>query len=830
MKIKQTYSIRESDFGTQEINVIISDVYTDLFNGDDVDIETDIIKLESTREDLELEKLSFAVDELGFSIRETSADTEDDKNALFFCLDATKVEVERYIIIYFGTISESNLVFAGKINSKISGQDIKHDRSEWSDDLGALREYKFTALTIDFALLEQALFTDEIKDSLGNDVDNIYTRLAETDYSAITGICSTPTCYVVSNPETENVKHRPQFNLFDGINLYLDKANDIIFDLHGISVGFTFVDSELGIDVAPAEFEIDEDDYGYITAVKPDIDQLINLRICSTPNGTDEGKPYSSIHLHRGMIEPYSYNSTYTDGERKFLKHDGENEERYSWKRYKNVAELLINLARNYGCYIVKEISSTAINLKFVPRKDINLNDSIRLIGANSGTIDTEVGTNNEVIRFRELANDLFARNPNNTEYLKLGGSTLESFGVELEDKKSDFDTLDIYKKPAFIWEFIQGTLDKLKDSAIIYDLPTSASIGLVDNFTRGGSIVYGSYSGKYNSYGIRGVWLQNTHIKDEEGSGTGGGVVHFSLDERINSSVNIFCTTPETGSGTVLRPIAEIYFKHGLQNHEVGSFEEYLSRVLVTERQFYNTTYTLKAPYWNGFAEDTSGTNPSWKNLKLGTNIKLTENVIRYIDDEFQEVVLTNEFTVISIERNLQRPETTIKLALKSRFAYGYNDDLGLVATTFSMPAPDFPDTSPSIITFFDDSEVSIAEYEIETGETIEVGHAVSILPTGKAVKTKSQSTQGANILGIAYEVNNDDELVKVILSGLIRREGWSFAGIGKDVFAQTNAGNNINQTGLFIVSGSEDLSIFVGKAVTDKAILVKPEQYLLA
>lgn len=827
MKIKQTYSIRESDFGTQEINVIISDVYTDLFNGDDVDIETDIIKLESTREDLELEKLSFAVDELGFSIRETSIDDEDDKNALFFCLDAKDYKVERYIALYFGTIEISNLGFLGKINSKVSAQDIKHNRTDWSDDLGALREYKLFAQSIDFALLDEVLFNDTIEDNTGSVIPNLYDRLAVSDYASIDAICTTFNCYDVTEPLVDTVKHRPYFNLFDAINLYLDLANDILFEKYGISVGFSFEDSNLGIDVAPAEFEFDSEGYGYLTAVKPDILQLINLRVCSTAFGIESAKLYSSVHLHRGLIEPFTYNS-WIDGEgaRRFHFNDGENEEKYSWKRYKNVAELLINLARNYGCYIVKEITPTAINIKFVPRKEIDKSDNIRIIGANSGTVDTEVGINNETIKISEFANDLFVRNPTKTEYLKYGGSTMDSFSVELEDKYDKIENVkDKYKSPSYMWDFIKDTFSKDKDNVKLYDLPTSASIGLVDNFSLGGPSVGG---GKYNGYGIRGVWLQNTYIKEDRV--TIEGIFHQSLDERVNSCVNIICYTPETGSGTVLRPIAEIYFKHGSQNYEVGSFEEYLKKILVTERQFYNTTYTFKLPYWNGFAEDTSGTNPTWKNLKLGTNIKLTENVVSYLDAEFQELLLTNEFTVISIERNLQKPETTIKLSLKSRFAYGTNDDSGLVAPTFSIPAPDFPDTSPSIITFFDDSEVSIAEYEVETGETIEVGHAVSILPTGKAVKTKSQSTQGANILGIAYEVNNDDELVKVILSGLIRREGWSFAGIGKDVFAVTNAGSNINQTGLFIVSGSEDLSIFVGKAVTDKALLVRPEQYLLA
>lgn len=829
MKIKQTYSKREDRFGTQEINFIVSDDYAELFNTDNIDINTDIFIFDSNKQDLELKKFIQAVDEFDFSIRQTSIKSQSDEEAMFFCLDATNAKVARYCAAYFGSVSENNLFFVGKIDASIGGDDIVHKKDDWVDDLGVQREYKFNALSIDLALIEDALFLDPIDDSEGNNIDNVYTRIRASSHSILNAITVTPTCYTSSTPSPETIKHRGQVNTFDAINMYLDLASDIINEKHSISIDFSFEESELGFEVSPTEFEFATEGYGLINKCINDHDQLIKIRLSDTTFEIDGSDIYSTLMIHRGNIDPEVYN----DGD---INVDWTNELSFSWIRFNNVGNLIFSLARALGCFIKRTYSSTGVVLKFVPRQSFGNATSKYLIGALSGGITADVESNSERTDFEEYANymyysspsllkhDLFAKRNEMTEDVEVDESVAPNRVYDRLSYK-EWDGKKFVESPSTdVYLNVKEDYQKSKSNKV--DFPVSSTIAMIRNHQRSGTRNIKAFRYEID---IMGGWLFNTHVNNDSYLDLGGSKPKYISEssERILSALNVYCTNPETATGIVLRPIFYIYYKRGTENKEVGSLTQMMQDIEQTEKEVYKTIYTLKVPYWNAFANDESGTGASWKNVELGGSIYLNENIKKFNGIDFDDVTLVNEYTIISIQRNLQKPETTLKLQLKSRFAFGYYDSLTFSETEISIQEPiESSTTSESILTSIDDSNY-FRTYPIKTGETITEGECVSLDSVGEIVKTKSQSSQNAKVLGICTSVSGTQ--ATVLITGIVGKDGWSWAEIGGDVFCVTNAGNNLTQSGLFTISGSEDLTIFVGTAINDKEIYVKPEQYKL-
>ncbi len=846
MKILQTYSIREDIFGDQEFNFLVSDSYSELFNADNIDIHTDIFELGSSKKDLEMESFIYGIDELQLKIRETSIQNTDDKNAMFFCLDATNIKIKRFVAVYMGSIAEGNLEFVGKIESKTNGDDIVHNRADWSESLGAKREYSLTALSIDFALLEEAVFEDKITDVDGEIIPNVYDRIKASDYAELRAIES----YSMSYPIKLDAGHdllrnhydnHKQVNVYKALNMYLGLASDILQELYNIDVDFNLTESDLGIYVNPSKFELDFNGSlttGHIKSVSPDTTQLIKLVLGVNHYQANDGDPYGSPSVHRGMIDPEITKTNdyinipvdyYAVDNPEFSEIiDWKIENKYSWKRFKNVSVLIYSIARLYGCFVKRTFTYNAITIQFIPRKDFNKNNNIRLLGAKSGSIETGALSKSERKEFSEFSNylsiaDTIENNyvtldSNPVEYLKTGGSI-----------NNVLNKLNATKQ--FISNKEQLETSKDKDVKII-DLPISISNSLVSNVSTSHFISVP----KYNKTVLFNTTERYTNpITSEKSTLYTNTFSNANLYERLHSGQYIACLLPEhldyddedaLGLG-VRRPVYNIHVKIGDENFIFKNFTDYLKKVEEIEKKLYETTYTITVPFWNAFAEDGDGLNPSWKLAELGTNVRLSEYATRYIAEEFNESLIENDFTIISIERNLSTPETTIKLSLKSRFAFGYYDSLNVDESSGGL-GPTYPEEEEGysdLLLTNDNDYVSIRTYIIEDSVTIVEGDAVSLLANGKIVKTESDSDQNAEILGVCLNVIEDTQ-AEVLLSGIVFKDGWSWANIGDDVYARTNVSANISQSLLVTPNSTEDLLIIVGKAISAKELFVNPIQ----
>ena len=115
MLFYQTYSKKEYSFGQQAFWFAVSDDVSELFNSTG-GTSINIFQLESIKEDLKLDELRFAIDEISFTIDEASCISDDEKNALAFCLEATDIKALRYVGIFFGsTPLLADKKFIGKV-------------------------------------------------------------------------------------------------------------------------------------------------------------------------------------------------------------------------------------------------------------------------------------------------------------------------------------------------------------------------------------------------------------------------------------------------------------------------------------------------------------------------------------------------------------------------------------------------------------------------------------------------------------------------------------------------------------------------------------------
>jgi hypothetical protein len=178
MTFIQKYEIFEQDFGTQEIRFVVSDNFADLMSPDTAfdaydGIEVDIFQLETFKQAFEGDGMSFAVDEMGFSVNEGICQTDDEKNALYFTLTATDVDTHIYCALFFnpdftlnGEGEYENLLatrlFIGEITTDVGGEDLVIFGTEYSENKYPVREYKFKAASFDIALFDRLTFHEPI--------------------------------------------------------------------------------------------------------------------------------------------------------------------------------------------------------------------------------------------------------------------------------------------------------------------------------------------------------------------------------------------------------------------------------------------------------------------------------------------------------------------------------------------------------------------------------------------------------------------------------------------------------------------------------------------
>ncbi len=769
--------------------------------------------LESVKKDLNTDEGSFAIDELPFSINHLACRNDDDEKAMYFCLDVADIKVNRYCAVYFGDSAIlENQLFLGKINDKITAEDKIWDDVQYNDAVNPKRDYKFTAYSFDVSILEKVkLWTDGkgIEKPDGTFTDDLYTRACGPLYGDGT------LTYALLQPYFENkiagstedtmkinVYHAYLGNLYKILDYFLSNSEPIIHDITNTNFTLNLIESSLGIQTNPVNYNLNSEDLRSIESMDAERTKRIELRL----SATDSGNGWSAVFIHRKMIAPeISYEKTQNSNGDYVLKYyqaeQSANEHNYSFISQDNIASLLFEIARAFGLYLFANYDANLkINLEFKSRANIVENDFTHIVCSNKAELDTNSTTlnKNENNGYYGVAN-CYATDEYDSVINRYG--TINPIASEKYTKlKEDLRYADKkgLKEKRLLLSISPTWLKEILIGNNLYKAPLNycgimGNFGWVDeNFIESGNFPCGDK-------------IQNWA---REFLHTG---IYINLSSWKQSQIDILGTTP------VYRFASRVYTKIDGVNKDYDTLSEYNNKIFGYDKFYYETEYSLTVPSWNGFSKATDGSGASWRNIKLGSKIKLSEAVRRYDGTNWISENVTRDYVVVGIEINLQKPETKLKLHNLSRFAYGtWDGDEATLGLLSSNPESAI-ETSEQIKT-----------YKIASGETIISGDAVRLLNTGEIAKSKSLSDYLGTTIGIALKDGTGGDYIDVQLSGRVQNANYSFANLSGQVFARTNdSGSNIGETILDTPTYTEDMIIWLGAVETANSFILNIREF---
>lgn len=791
MRFWQKYRFTEYLFGEQAVLFAVSDSYTELFQ--DTGIETDIFLLESVKKDLNTEEGSYAIDELPYSVNHLACQNENDEKAMFFVLDSTNIKVNRYCALFFGEQPNlDSMLFVGKIGSKISGEDKLWEGDEYEFNVNPKREYKLSAYSFDISVLDQVKLTGKIENLEGTPIDNIYARFEAEDWASMKSIFQYRLSYSIDViPELGNLVYCcPLGNLYRVLQEYLSKTESIIYELSNTSLTFNLVESTLGLQACPVSYTLKNEHREEISDIKAEQTIRIELKLAFSNGGANWSAPF----IHRKVIDPALGNSQQFDWQKNQISSEND----YSFKSLETMSDLLFEVARSFACYLfISYTSGTTINIEFKSRKGLVEEDYTYIIGAQDASFDTSSVITKESNEFYSLANnfavdefDDVSNKPNTND-------------AELSQKFQDADKQRKYNKEK---KGIESERLLLSTSV------TRAVICAVNDY--GGHTYYITpLNVTRNNSNWNTLALQT--IANAPGNGSSSSLEHLHTGIFVMTKPMEQTQIQRLGQSDIWRPASRIFSKANGIDIDFDSLAKYVNYILSRDKHYYETEYSLTVPFWNGFSKSETGENPSWKNIKLGSKIKLAETVKRFDNGSWLEEQVQRDYVVVGIEINLQKPETKLKLHSLERFAFGWwEGDEGL------LPLFMFSSERESFVA--DDSTI-VQSYNIEDNETILAGDAVMLLNTGKIAKSRSLSNYQYKTIGIAKQSGIGGDTILVQISGRVSGDEYNFTNIGKQVYARTNTeGINITETILNEPSYTEDMIICLGKIDSDKSFIL--------
>lgn len=797
MLFLQQYHIDESGFGRQTIQFAVSDNYDELFDTEAVYTEVDIFSLENIKQDLNTEDGKFAIDELELTVNQAVCQTVNQKNALYFCLDATAVNINRYVALWFGERETHNLRFVGKITSNISANDLFWNSQNYKENHKPLREYKFKCLIFDVSVLQQALLNGDVYDVNNNKIENVHERFLDVAnetwihqnntfkpmYREWTGIPE----FVLN----KYVHLRPTVNLYKYLNKLLELASELLEEKINSEITFELIESDLGFDVLPAYIEQRNTHYTnekMLTFPKEGWQpKLRKLRLKLSEAETETSSP---VFVSTLMTDPRLYYNNYEIANDKITFHrqalDGELS--LSFLNSKNVAELLFDLARSFGCFITFEYNNTnSISLKFVSRQSIVSGELVYLSAPDSAKIDVSSNANNGIENYYTQGGTFYDAGIDNVinGYHTKGREVIKTEAYENAEMK----------------RVINKDSKKIESKRLLLSISPTISL-LQYNITPWKDFY------PFNSIIVPSVkeqWVQDSDMLDMyrlNGDKSLRNAYYLSTALYVRTTPLQVMTVPPQFIDKVISPVMNLCVKMQGKDKTYSRLEDYINDVMLTTEQYYKSEYEISVPFWNGFSDNENGTGNSWKKLKIGKKIKLTESVIRYIDAEFTNIDITKEYIVTGIEVSLKEPKTKIKLINAENFAFGYSEEI-----------------EPSVTPPYFDEEIEntngllpgITEgYTVETGDIL-AGEVVMILANGKVMKAVNHSDNYYLPVGIALKDGTAGTKISVQFSGRVSGY-YSFSSAGRLLQLRKSNGLNISETFLLDKTAEEDMIVLLG------------------
>lgn len=798
---RQEWSYYEDGFGDTNMVFVVSDTYDGLFATTGV-IPTQVFRVGSIKQDLDLSSGEIAADELQLSIDEASIDSPTDEAAVAFFLQAENTTVKRFVALFLNTAtlplppSAQHALFVGMVSNKLKARDIFHNGVQYSSQIEALREWDATCYTF----LDQAITDIALEDLIkGNTETNVV------------GIDAT---WVAANVADRQAYHKTQPSGFPGdrsvrwdklvnLNKLLRKLADNVsatIAARGLgSISIEIATTELDPRFRPARFT----PYEYM-GYQASVYTQFQSRLLPVPGVTLLLGPQNATGpfvIREGDAKILSLGDDATDADSPWIhwrmaQPEGKSEEAMSFLRCKSFTELLYAIAASFGMFVrFFTTGQNSIEIRFIARSSVELG-ACYFRDAQTGSIDLSTG---EAEKSQEVVAVSTLYTPD--------GSEMRPQMWPANVKK--YDTVyreDIGPSKGHSWVMSSEAKKALLSTGValrtyptrIYDVDNQITLPLSPCVAHNAVWYWGAQ---------REVDLSFTVANQDQVWKAPIGITNMIF---VRTGVSI---EPVAPSNTVIwAPVAALSTRIDGEDQTFYSMSMYVNAVAKRDQEYYTSTYELEIPYINGFTLMEFGGSQSWKNVDLGSLITI------------QEGGQPIEFVVIGIERDMANISTRIKMHRKSRFTFTAPAALPAIVPDFEPNTDNTVQTSAATI----DTRYGIAD------ETIFTGDAVRAYYTGtewRLRRMRSQSNDYNSIVGVALNGADVDGGVLVQTTGRIELPTYSFIP-GEPVYVRTAAAPaiNISQSLLTAVSGGEDMIVDIGTAdSTNSFVLNLFEQFIL-
>jgi len=833
MTFVQEYTARDGDFGYVKLRTVVSDTYADLFKKNNEFTAgtvkyTNVFSVGESKKDLNTDDDKYAVDELSFDIVEAACDSEDDTLALAFCLNATDINVVRYIASFIINQSDTalplkdNLEFVGKIKDVVKWKEVlwqKHnsdeDREEYSSEIRPTREINFSALSVDVALLDKCSFIGDIRDKEKARVDNILDRIKANNSSEFGSIFRTrPHCYVPplmhNNADLRyGIRYfvwTPLANYWDVLYYMLKYSSAIIKDIYDVDVYFNIADSDLNFDLLPSAWV-------YSDNWQPEIERQgsyifdVTKKIKAKISQWAYLQAGSSIFIGRDLLTS-DYKEFVKESEADYSKYNSLHSSNKSLTLFSsgNMSSLLFDTARALGCYL--NISQTIVNsnpsfqIQFISRKAVVDSQYLQVFDVSDSSFDVSSAVSSSAGKYF-CQSTLFSGD---------GNAAIENNVIN--DKGEYYDVIS----PKTVTSTGDGVW---KNSSLTFNnsdkfLTQSQSRNDEKNkkgveykriiFSTNPTLWYYHVNSNEDKYQTRFV---NLHKSDSNNNRTNIAIdwlgdargnlytESYFLDKKTPVEFLTSClfvpTLPFYEQQQNLIPDSLMYYPSCAICVNIDgvdtifkSLADYINLISARDEQYYKSERTLTIPFLNGFKKDSS---ISWKNLTLGSKVKIQIPSKIYTVNGFIDTEDNRDFVVVSISRKTGDLTTSIKLQDVSRFAYGETGELS-GSPTLMTPVNTVLDTS--------------GVRQIQLAQDLIAPIAIMIEEDGTAKKLVCTEANRYKEIGILLEDGDIGDLKSVKFEGEVSSAAFNFD-LNRIVYGRNNG--IISETGLTIYpNGTED------------------------
>lgn len=780
---RQEWSYYEDGFDDTKMVFVVSDTYDGLFATTGV-IPTQVFRVGSIKQDLNLTSGELAADEIQIQIDEAVIETTDDTNAVSFYLEAQDITVQRYIGVFLNTPPlplaplVADAIFIGVVSPKMKATDFRHNGAQFSPAINAMREWDSSGATfLDNAIADISL-ADLIDGNPGENVTGI-------DESWITANVADRLSYHKSAEGDPFGDRSAKFDKLFNLNRLLRKlADNLQQSMTDKGMGtFTIVYDVTALDAtfSPARFVARQMGSGLRTRIlrhygvdsnpllQPFVIKPADTKVLSLGDGvSDENSPW----MHWRMVKP-----------------QGKTESAMSFRRCKNFTELLYAIAASFGLFVrFAPLPGNELRVTFISRQSLE-QDEVFFRDATSASVDLSSDSSADAkptlavsTLYTPDGSELYPQSwPQTYQHETVYNSSLipsrnHGWVMASDAYKAIISTgvpLKIYPMIEDAGYRDEQWLSVIPHNTVFYigstreidvspDKPYKAALGI-------NSLMY---------------------------------VMTTVIDEAVRPS-----------SLPIWLPIAAVHAKVDGVEQIYYSLSAYVNGVTKRDAQYYVTTYELEIPYINGFSLSSAGASPSWKNIKLGSKITIEEGGAPLL------------FIVVGIERNLAELTTKLKLHRTSRFAFTTPDG----PASGISPEPEVVTTAlPGQALIAQTTALYIADEDLLAGEAVRSYYSGT---EWRIRRMRSQNSDYDSMVGIALNSAAAGDAVTVQTAGRVGLPDYTFTpGLPVYVRSSTLPTINISQSLLTAVSGGEDMIVDIGTAdSTNSFVLNLFEQFIL-